>query len=122
MSTSKEYSANEPEAKNSRLIDFSDPVEAGPSISPLAPDAPPPFEAEDRGTPGHVLVDFGERFLAGVDTDSEDPPPDFAPYVAEFYETSSGDIISHDRHLNEDGEIHLVARAQVPTLTFVWAR
>ncbi|QRV88302.1 hypothetical protein RhiJN_16320 [Ceratobasidium sp. AG-Ba] len=34
----------------------------------------------------------------------EDLPPVFAPYEAEYEITSSGDIFSHDRHLNEDGE------------------
>ncbi|OSD03386.1 hypothetical protein PYCCODRAFT_1365742 [Trametes coccinea BRFM310] len=33
----------------------------------------------------------------------EEPPPDFAPYEAEFF-ISNGEIISHDPHLNRDGE------------------
>ncbi|CAE6458786.1 hypothetical protein ACGC1H_003943 [Rhizoctonia solani] len=33
-----------------------------------------------------------------------DQPPEFHPYQAEYEVTSSGDIYSHDRHLNEDGE------------------
>ncbi|KAF8642370.1 hypothetical protein AX16_009638 [Volvariella volvacea WC 439] len=31
-------------------------------------------------------------------------PPPFQPYQAEFFETDDGDIISHDPHLNTDGE------------------
>lgn len=33
-----------------------------------------------------------------------DLPPEFAPYQAEYEPTSSGDIFSHDSHLNEDGK------------------
>ncbi|KAI0094843.1 hypothetical protein BDY19DRAFT_914873 [Irpex rosettiformis] len=32
------------------------------------------------------------------------PPPDFAPYVAEYFEAGDGSVVSHDPHLNEDGE------------------
>lgn len=31
------------------------------------------------------------------------PPPGFAPYSAEFFETGYEDIVSHDPHLNTDG-------------------
>lgn len=34
----------------------------------------------------------------------DDLPPVFAPYEAEYEITSSGNIFSHDRHLNEDGK------------------
>lgn len=38
----------------------------------------------------------------------EEPPPDFAPYEAEFfYAGSAEDVVSHDKHLNEDGELGL---------------
>jgi hypothetical protein len=30
-------------------------------------------------------------------------PPEFTPYQAEHWVSRSGEIISHDRHLNEDG-------------------
>ncbi|KAI8995676.1 hypothetical protein BD414DRAFT_480231 [Trametes punicea] len=33
----------------------------------------------------------------------EEPPPEFTPYEAEFF-ISGGEIISHDPHLNQDGE------------------
>ncbi|CDO71608.1 hypothetical protein BN946_scf184911.g78 [Trametes cinnabarina] len=33
----------------------------------------------------------------------EEPPPNFTPYEAEFF-ISNGEIISHDPHLNRDGE------------------
>lgn len=32
-----------------------------------------------------------------------DLPPNFSPYEAEYEVTSSGDLFSHDRHLNDDG-------------------
>jgi hypothetical protein len=32
------------------------------------------------------------------------PPPKFAPYEAEWFEVGYGDIVSHDEHLNTDGE------------------
>ncbi|KAF8078651.1 hypothetical protein FPV67DRAFT_69073 [Lyophyllum atratum] len=34
----------------------------------------------------------------------DERPPSFTPYEAEFFHNSDGDIISHDHHLNEDGE------------------
>lgn len=34
---------------------------------------------------------------------SEDPPPEFTLYEAEYELTDDGDIVSHDPHLNEDG-------------------
>ena len=58
---------------------------------------PPSFEE----SAGHVVVDLGtvdDIFPAG----GEDPP-EFTPYDAEHWVTKSGEIISHDRHLNEDG-------------------
>jgi hypothetical protein len=33
----------------------------------------------------------------------EEPPPEFAPYEAECFNTGSGNIVSHDPHLNTDG-------------------
>ncbi|KAF8596410.1 hypothetical protein BDV93DRAFT_610902 [Ceratobasidium sp. AG-I] len=46
-----------------------------------------------------------------------DLPPGFSPYEAEYGVTSSGDIFSHDHHLNEDGEAlyrFLIAHATAP--------
>lgn len=34
------------------------------------------------------------------------PPPPFEPYNADFFETDDGDIVSHDPHLNTDGNSH----------------
>ncbi|KAJ8521055.1 hypothetical protein ONZ45_g2194 [Pleurotus djamor] len=47
----------------------------------------------------------------------EEPPPAFTPYEAEFFETSDGNIVSHDPHLNYDGEAlyrFLLFHAQTP--------
>lgn len=32
------------------------------------------------------------------------PPPEFSSYDAVYYTTATGDTVSHDPHLNEDGE------------------
>ncbi|KAG5647959.1 hypothetical protein DXG03_006993 [Asterophora parasitica] len=50
----------------------------------------------------HAVVDFSVP---------EGRPPSFAPYEAEFFRSSDGDIISHDHHLNEDGD-HLETRTR----------
>ena len=41
--------------------------------------------------------------LPYVPPGGEEPPPEFTPYEAEF-SVSGNEIISHDPHLNEDGE------------------
>ncbi|QRW02478.1 hypothetical protein RhiLY_01476 [Ceratobasidium sp. AG-Ba] len=78
---------------NKKLGDERPYSDAGPSVSndhePLLADAP--------------LTDDIEAAPIYRDL-PDDQPPVFAPYQAEFEVTSSGDIFSHDRHLNEDGE------------------
>ncbi|CAL1695718.1 unnamed protein product [Somion occarium] len=77
---------------------------AGPStLPPVHTTLPPPPDfgasAKDQAFPPELTnIDFPVPF------GGEDPPPDFAPYEAEYFVTSIGDIISHDEHLNEDGE------------------
>lgn len=58
---------------------------------------PPPFEA----TSSTALLLEGEE--ANWPQYGEEQPPEFTPYAAEHFVTSSGDVISHDPHLNEDG-------------------
>ncbi|CCO31184.1 hypothetical protein BN14_05219 [Rhizoctonia solani AG-1 IB] len=44
-------------------------------------------------------------------------PPEFHPYHADYETTSSGDIYSHDQHLNEDGEAlyqFILSQAKIP--------
>ncbi|THH21559.1 hypothetical protein EW146_g33 [Bondarzewia mesenterica] len=67
--------------------------EPGPSVSP------PTFEEST----GHLLIDFDQPDPP-ISTGDQEPPPDFTPYDAEFFVSSDGSIISHDPHLNEDGE------------------
>ncbi|CAK5280213.1 unnamed protein product [Mycena citricolor] len=69
--------------------------EAGSSTAP----PPPPFQ----DTP--PLIDFSESTQPFVIfPGGEEPPPAFTPYEAECFDTGSGDIVSHDAHLNSDGE------------------
>jgi hypothetical protein len=67
--------------------------EAGPSGVP----PPPSFEE----SASHLIIDLDNTidiFPAGGEE-----PPAFTPYDAEHWVSKNGDIISHDRHLNEDG-------------------
>ena len=91
------------------LLDLDSPTSsnaiAGPSITPsldaaLIPSGPSGKDAEanERSIP-NVLEGIDFPVPAG----GEEPPPEFTPYEAEHFATSSGDIISHDKHLNEDG-------------------
>ncbi|KAF9044573.1 hypothetical protein BDZ89DRAFT_1194718 [Hymenopellis radicata] len=44
-------------------------------------------------------------------------PPEFAPYEAEHFDVGNGNIVSHDPHLNTDGEAlyrFLLSQAQTP--------
>ncbi|KAJ1306369.1 hypothetical protein OPQ81_007375 [Rhizoctonia solani] len=57
------------------------------------------------------------EIVPGYEELERDPPPEFYPYRAEYEITSSGDIFSHDHHLNEDGEAlyqFLLSHAQTP--------
>ncbi|KAH9171047.1 hypothetical protein EDB89DRAFT_1190968 [Lactarius sanguifluus] len=80
--------------------------EAGPSEIP-----PPSFEE----SVGHLVIDidkFPEPFPEGGEE-----PPEFTPYEAEHWVSKNGEIISHDRHLNEDGEAlyrFLLSQAEIP--------
>nr|GAT44169.1 predicted protein [Mycena chlorophos] len=67
-----------------------DPVEPGPSR---------PVSYQDHAT--GILVDIPE---VHVPDGGELPPPEFTPYQAESFQTSDGCTVSHDGHLNTDGE------------------
>lgn len=76
---------------------------------------PPPFEAS---TSDPVLQVSESEIL--VPRGGEDPPA-FAPYEASYFTSGDGSLISHDPHLNEDGEAlyrFLLSQASVPP-TFV---
>lgn len=75
-----------------------DVLAAGPSVAAVAlhrappppfQDAPPAFGPSDE----QIYAPPG----------GEAPPPDFTPYDADYFEAADGTIVSHDRHLNEDG-------------------
>ncbi|KZP31382.1 hypothetical protein FIBSPDRAFT_849875 [Athelia psychrophila] len=62
------------------------------------PGPPPTFDqsADDALVEDHSAV-------AGPSTPS-DAPPSFAPYEADYFTSGDGTVISHDPHLNKDGE------------------
>ncbi|KAL4243489.1 hypothetical protein ABKN59_001277 [Abortiporus biennis] len=66
--------------------------------SPISTEPPPSFEASAADK---VLAGFPDVF---VPPGGEEPPPEFTPYNAEYFVNGSGNIVSHDKHLNEDGE------------------
>ncbi|KAF7339492.1 hypothetical protein MSAN_02163500 [Mycena sanguinolenta] len=75
--------------------------------------APPPFQDEPI-PPSGILIDFsdGSEVIPG----GEEPPPEFTPYEAECF-NSSGNIVSHDAHLNTDGEAlyrFLLSQSTIP--------
>ncbi|KAI0756940.1 hypothetical protein C8Q80DRAFT_1131215 [Daedaleopsis nitida] len=75
-----------------------DPAAAGPSTgSQLDPLLPPPHDSE---VPKYTERAFENVYIPGG---GEEPPPEFTPYEAEFF-ISGKEIVSHDPHLNEDGE------------------
>jgi hypothetical protein len=63
---------------------------------------PPPTFEESAGD--HVLQFSQDETFTPVG--GEEPPP-FVPYDAHFFTSHSGDIISHDPHLNDDGMLQL---------------
>lgn len=81
--------------------------QAEASVSSL----PPPFEASISDpalqvSESEILMPHG----------GEDPPA-FAPYEASYFTSSDGALISHDPHLNEDGEAlyrFLLSQASIP--------
>lgn len=60
--------------------------------------APPPFE-QSAGDPVVLHFSQHETYTAPGGED----PPEFAPYDASYFISGTGDVISHDPHLNEDG-------------------
>ncbi|KAK7064249.1 hypothetical protein R3P38DRAFT_2823307 [Favolaschia claudopus] len=63
--------------------------------------SPPPFQ-DDPAPPSAMLIDLSDPSAAIPG--GEEPPPEFTPYEAECFNTGSGNIVSHDAHLNSDGE------------------
>lgn len=73
---------------------------AGPSSASLPP--PPTFEESTSTNLGHFAITIGSDTIF-VPPGGEEPPPAFAPYEAEYTLAPDG-ILSHDAHLNTDGE------------------
>lgn len=86
-----------------------------PLNAPRDGDAPPTFEEVVAGS-SSSSINFSnlrgtdkprspEAATTGGNHVSISPnPPEFSFWDAEYSETSSGDVVSHDAHLNEDGE------------------
>ncbi|KDQ63575.1 hypothetical protein JAAARDRAFT_169544 [Jaapia argillacea MUCL 33604] len=74
------------------------------------------FTKEDKEDPGHVTIQL-KRSESFFPQGCEAPRPAFTPYEAECWTNYSGNLISHDHHLNQDGEAlfrFLLAQASVP--------
>ncbi|KAG6857537.1 hypothetical protein H0H87_000136 [Tephrocybe sp. NHM501043] len=56
---------------------------------------PPPFSDVNQAGPSHLSIGSAAPL---------ESPPEFALYDADYFEAGNGDIISHDPHLNSDGE------------------
>lgn len=74
---------------------FSDPNSSQGGLKTKLVDVDDPEEA--RGS--------SSRELLALETSS--PPPEFAPFHAEYEVQNKGDIVSHDPHLNDDGKSFL---------------
>jgi len=85
-----------------------------PSTSTISP---PSFEESTGIHAPSYSSQFGSSDLF-IPQGGEEPPPEFTPYEAEFFVSGdSGDIVSHDRHLNQDGEAlyrFLLSHSQIP--------
>ena len=69
---------------------------SGLSSSPSTYSSPP----QDSQAPTYTERAFENLYFP---PGGEEPPPEFTPYEAEFF-ISGKEIVSHDPHLNEDGE------------------
>jgi hypothetical protein len=75
--------------------------------------APPPSFEETAVDGSAAFDDAGDSFSGGGDE-----PPEFTPYDAEHWISTSGEIISHDSHLNEDGECQVTVPRRQPATSF----
>ncbi|KAF9015136.1 hypothetical protein BDQ17DRAFT_1418251 [Cyathus striatus] len=80
---------------------------------PLAP--PPPFQDDPSPDSAHTVLDFAD--VPPPTAEERGPPPDFSIYQAEHFEDGLRNVISHDPHLNSDGEAlyrFLLSQASIP--------
>ncbi|KAI9459198.1 hypothetical protein BJY52DRAFT_387488 [Lactarius psammicola] len=107
-SPNKGQVSQQPLSRNSAIS------EAGPSEVP-----PPSFEE----SVGHLVIDIDR--LPEPFPEGGEEPPEFTPYDAEHWVSKNGEIISHDPHLNEDGEAlyrFLLSQAEIPPTFLVHCR
>lgn len=81
---------------NAQVVHEAQNPQAGPST-----EQPPP-SFEDAARAPHVAIQLLEPETETYAPQGGEEPPPFTPYEAE-YSTSGDTIISHDKHLNEDG-------------------
>jgi hypothetical protein len=92
-----------------------DPTKStAPLNAPRDGDAPPTFEEVVAGSSSSInfsnlrgtdkLRSPEAATASGNHVSISPSPPEFSSWNAEYSETSSGDVVSHDAHLNEDGE------------------
>ncbi|KAH9919089.1 uncharacterized protein B0H18DRAFT_1029115 [Fomitopsis serialis] len=105
----------------------------GSSSHVLPEEAPPPSFQESiaAGAGPSSALQSPYSYFNGNLADSEvyvpqggEEPPPFTPYQAEFF-VSGDSIVSHDRHLNEDGEAlyrFLLSHAETPPTFYVHLR
>ncbi|KAI0695182.1 hypothetical protein BC835DRAFT_1273768 [Cytidiella melzeri] len=112
-----DHDTKSPASHQQQLLDID---EAGPSSS----GSPPPPAFTTTSSPSD-RVDFADSnyFVPPGGEEQGPPPPDFAPYEAEYFEEAAdGSVVSHDPHLNEDGEAlyrFLLSQSQIPPQLFL---
>ncbi|KAG1881628.1 hypothetical protein C8R48DRAFT_681714 [Suillus tomentosus] len=87
---------------------------SNPSVASSSLQQPPPTFEESVAD--HVLH-LPQNDDLNFEQEGGAEPPAFAPYDAQFFTSRSGDIISHDAHLNDDGEAlyrFLLSQASTP--------
>lgn len=111
---------------------FDNPYESvsGPSQPQAGSEAPrggtelpPPFETVPSTASGSLQQLLNED--AHWNQDGGELPPEFTPYEAEHWISGDGDVVSHDPHLNEDGEAlyrFLLSQAMKPPKFMVKCR
>ena len=92
-----------------------------PAAASTAATSPPSSSQSSHASPpeGTQAPKYTEQAFESVllPPGGEEPPPHFTPYEAEFL-ISGKEIVSHDPHLNEDGEWSF--RIAVAIVTTAW--
>ena len=73
---------------------------SSPPGSPIKETSPVPYQSSPPDQ-FHPELANTDRFIP---SGGEEPPPEFEPYDTEYEVTSGGCVVSHDTHLNQDGE------------------